>query len=61
MCHCCLVQLCGICNLLQTVWYSYVVLVICYRLFTHRLYQSIEEEEEEDSGLLGCDAVMMDV
>jgi hypothetical protein len=39
-----------------------VVLVICYRLFTHRLYQSIEEEEEEeDSGLLGCDAVMMDV
>jgi len=40
------------------VWYSYMVLVIFYRLFAPRLCNSIEEE---DSILLGCDAVMLDV
>jgi hypothetical protein len=47
------VQVCA-----TAVWYSYGVLVICYRLFAPSICSSIEEE---DSILLGCDAVMLDV
>lgn len=42
----------------SAVWYSYMVLVICYRLCAPRLCHSIEEE---DSILLGCDVVMLGV